>query len=80
MATSITSTNALKGADKSFGYAFGCEGLVSTEEAMQILAVSRYTLDRRVADHSLRKGRHPGGGRVAFCRRSIREYLARMEL
>lgn len=75
-----TQESPLTGADKEFGYPFGCEGLVDAAEATQFLAMSRDTLERRVLDGQIRKGRHPGGGKVAYCRRSIREYLGRMEL
>lgn len=65
-------------ADRSFGYRFGCEGVLSIEKAREALGgVCRMTIYRRVNEGLLRKGQDKR--RVVICRRSLREYLSGLE-
>ena len=66
--------------DEQWGYAFGCDGLMTTAEASEHLAVSRWALDRMCESEQIRKGKHPDTNRIAFCRRSIDVYMNRMEV
>jgi hypothetical protein len=68
-------------ADKHFGYAFGCDGLASIKETCALLGgVHRDTITAKVRAGFLRKGRHVDGNKAVVCRKSIKEYVARMEL
>ena len=69
----------LSGADAEFGYVFGCEGLMTVDEVCETLSITRWTIDKLHGDKSLRKG-HITGNRVRICRRSVREYLATLEV
>lgn len=69
----------LTGVDAKFGYEFGCEGLMTVDEACKMLSLTRWTIDKLHLEGKLRKG-HITGGRVRICRRSVREYLATLEI
>lgn len=82
MATVMADKTQLEGADKQFGYRFGCDGLMSIDEACKFLGgVSRHTLARRADAGLIRTGRQSdrGSGRTVFCRRSVEEYAASLE-
>lgn len=67
-------------ATEIYGYAFGCDGLMSSKDACQFLAgLSIDTLDQLARDGRVRKGKIPGGRKVCFCRRSVIEFARRME-
>lgn len=66
--------------DRSWGYRFGCDGVVTKREACRLLGdVHERTLYRRIAERVLRKGyAKPNQKRsgLRICRRSIEDYLA----
>ena len=65
-------------ADRKFGYRFGVDGLMAQEEAIEFLGnPSLSTIDRRVEEGKLRRGKDKG--RVVLCRRSVVEYVASCE-
>lgn len=70
----------LKGpADEMYGYAFGCDGLVSFKEACKLLGgICSKTLYRRIADGSIRKGKL-GTKKAVICKRSLQEYIQGLE-
>lgn len=72
----------LSPADARWGFTFGCDGLMSLEEACDFLGgISVDTLDNRARDGLIRKGKHPNGLRKAVvCRRSVVEFAATMEI
>lgn len=64
--------------DRSWGYRFGCDGIVSLADAAVMLAgVSTRTVERRIVDGLLRPGKL--GGRLVICRRSLNEYISTLE-
>jgi hypothetical protein len=81
-----TKETIVKAAGQEFEWAFGCDGLLTLEEACDLLRVSRNTLDRLCAEKYLRKGKSPRhdprnkATRVYICRRSLNEYLRSMEV
>lgn len=77
---SSETTIQLSGADKQWGFPFGCDGLMSRAASAQFLGVSTRTIDRLCDEGRLRKGRHPGGVGIGICRRSITLYLEQMEI
>ena len=64
-------------ADEQYGYAFGCDGMVSVKSAMAFLDVGRSTIYRLIDKGSLRKGRI--GPTVRICRRSLVNYATSRE-
>jgi hypothetical protein len=78
MATAPTRNEELAGADAEWGFRFGVDGLMSVPDACRHLGISHDTLERRVADGKLRKGKHPNG-RNAICVRSMEVYKSGME-
>lgn len=74
-----TSTSQLTSpADKTHGYKFGCDGVVSVKEArVRMGKVSKATIYRRFAEGVIRRGRD--GGRAIVCLRSLTEYLSQLE-
>lgn len=72
--------------DQDWGWEFGCEGLMTLDDACEMLSVSRNTLDRLCTEKFLRKGKSPRhdpknkATRVYICRRSVREYMRSMEV
>lgn len=66
-------------ADKSWGYNFGCDGLMNASEAGKFLGVSDRQLDRLASERHIRKGRMPGNGHRSFCRRSVVEFAQSLE-
>ncbi|TWU12880.1 hypothetical protein CA54_17060 [Symmachiella macrocystis] len=76
-----TTENKLTGADKEWGYRFGVNGLMSVDEACAFLGgIHGETLKRKSNDGLVRRGRHPNGRTLAYCRRSVIEYIAQMEV
>ena len=71
--------NNLNEADRKYGYRFGCDGLMSIEETCEFLNISRWTLNARIDAGHIRKGKHLDGRAVVICRRSVQEYLSRLE-
>ena len=66
-------------ADRKWGYEFGVDGLMSTDEAQAWLGgISRRTLGRIMSEGSIRRG--VGRGKVVLCRRSVIEYAKSLEL
>lgn len=62
-----------------WGYPFGVDGVVDMDEACRMFGnVNRITVDRRAHDQLIRKGKDKG--RVVFCVRSIKRYLASTEV
>jgi hypothetical protein len=67
--------------DETHGYEFGCDGLMGREEVCKFIAgVSVDTLEDLCDRGEIRKGKIPGGRKAFFCRRSVREFVRRMEL
>jgi hypothetical protein len=66
-------------ADSSWGYNFGCNGLMSADECSKFLGVSDRQLDRLAIGKHIRKGRYPGNGFRAFCRRSAVDFAQSLE-
>lgn len=64
-------------ADRQYGYDFGCEGVVTRENAMQLLDCAKSTLYRLCAAGVVRRGKL--GPRARFCKRSILEHLRSLE-
>ncbi len=78
---SIVGSDGPTEADEKFGYEFGCDGLVSRDEACQLLGgVSVDTLEDLYRENKIRKGKMPGRRVVGICRRSLRNYIRSMEL
>jgi hypothetical protein len=70
----------LAGADKQYGFRFGCDGLMSVPQAREFLGdISKHTLYRKIRAGLIRKGNIGEGGRTVICRRSVIEYIATME-
>ena len=79
----VTVQGPLQGADREFGYRFGVDGLMSLGEACEFLGgIDVQTLNRRVGEGLIRKGKSNGGryGRILVCRRSVNEYIAGLEV
>lgn len=71
-------TELTRPADHRWGYEFGCDGLVSYREARELLGgMSKRTFYRRIAKEVFRTGKEES--RAVVCRRSLREYLSRLE-
>lgn len=68
----------LTGADKTWGFRFGEDGVVSVNEAMRILSVGRTKLYELFDDGKVRRGNIDR--KVIVCRRSILEYLKTVEV
>lgn len=69
------------GADRKWGYPFGVEGCLPVEESCELTGgIHRETLKRKADAGLVRRGRHPSGRSLAYCRRSISEYPAQMEI
>ncbi|MDB5344334.1 MAG: DNA-binding protein [Schlesneria sp.] len=67
-------------ADKSWGYVFGVDGLMSCEQATAFLGdLSRSSMERLVEGGKIRQGRPKPRGFLKFCRRSVREYAQSLE-
>ena len=70
----------IKTADEQWGYPFGVDGVMDTDEARRYLGnVSLMTLKRLVDDGRLRQGRLPGGKKLLFCRRTVQEFTQMLE-
>ena len=86
IATMKATSKDLRPADQKHGYVFGCDGLLTIDEACDWLKVSRYTLDRLCSDGFVRKGKSARAdaksraGRVYICKRSVDEYVRSMEV
>ncbi len=81
MATlTVVNDDTLSPADRAHGgKKFGCSGVVNLETAIEMMGnVSRQTIDRRVIEGKIRKGKE--GGRLVFCRQSIIDYLRSIEV
>jgi hypothetical protein len=66
--------------DKRYGYRFGCDGLMSFTEAREFLGrISKDTLYRKIHAGLIRKGTHTDGRRAVICRRSVLEYVSKLE-
>lgn len=72
--------------DRKWGWEFGEDGLMTPDEACDLIGCGRTKLDQLLADRVLRKGKDPNfnpnskGTRVKICRRSVREYIRSMEV
>lgn len=77
-----TAAENLTGADAEWGYRFGCDGVLGTAAACDFMSTSRWTLERLVDAGQIRKGKADNGpgGAVKFCRRSLKDYLATLEI
>ncbi len=65
-------------ADRKWGYRFGVDGIVSCNDAREMLGgLSRSVLDKRAAQGLVRRGKE--GGRTVFCIRSLKMYLNSIE-
>jgi hypothetical protein len=76
----VVSDEELSPADRAHGgKVFGCAGVVDLEGACEMLGgASRQTIDRRVLEGLIRKGKDKG--RVVYCRQSILDYLRKIEV
>ena len=64
-------------ADKKWGWSFGCDGLMSFEQAQEYLGgMSRSSIDRHAEAGRIRKGR---SGKIYFCKRSVIEFAKSLE-
>jgi hypothetical protein len=71
----------LEGADRRFGYEFGVEGVLNTDEAIALTGYTRSWLDKLHEQGKVRKRRRAGGvGRIEWCKRSLLNYTAPVEL
>lgn len=62
-----------------WGYPFGVDGIANLEAACEMFGgISRATLDRRAEEQLIRKGKDRG--RVVYCVKSIRDYVASLEM
>ena len=68
-----------KSATELWGYEFGCEGVMPIKEAAKFIAASPNTVRRRVDEGRIRMGKD-GLRRTVICKRSLREYLKRLEV
>jgi excisionase family DNA binding protein len=68
---------ALTGADKTWGFLFGVDGLLTLDQAQGFLGVSQRTVYRLLDDGVLRRGKVRG--KVVICKRSVLEYLKTVE-
>ncbi|QDU15495.1 hypothetical protein CA11_33200 [Gimesia maris] len=78
----MNGSEELTGANKKYGYIFGCEGVVDYQGAFILLGVSSRDTVRNMAKRGLiRQGQHTGSSnaKAVFCRRSILEYLSKLE-
>ena len=68
-------------AEQKYGYAFGCDGLMTYSEACQFLAVSLRKLYELIDEERIRKGKLTSSkqGSVRLCRRSVVLYAASLE-
>jgi hypothetical protein len=66
-------------ADERWGYPFGVDGLMGTDEACRFLGgCHRHTLDNIASEGNIRKGK--SGNRIVICRRSIEDYVSSIEV
>jgi hypothetical protein len=68
----------LIGADKTWGFRIGCEGMVSIREAMRHLGVGRTKVWQLQKEGKIRWGNI--GRKVVICRRSMNEFLKTVEV
>ena len=67
--------------DDDYGYPFGVDGLMSRDEACQFLGgICINTLEKLAVTGKVRKGKVPGGRKVFYCRRSVRDFAHRTEV
>lgn len=77
--THITPIDEQVESTNRWGYTFGVDGVVDFESACEMFGgISRQTMDRRAEKQLIRKGKD--AGRIVFCVRSIRRYLASTEV
>lgn len=82
MAATKPAQPKLSGADAKYGYAFGVEGLMSLQAAMDHLDIGRTALMRLVTKGTIRAGRGEGDAkqrRYRVCRRSVLDYCKTLE-
>ena len=72
------SKRKLEGADRTWGFAFGVDGVVSIREACRLMSIGRSTLYQLFEQEKLRRGNI--GRKVVVCRRSIDEHLKLAEV
>lgn len=66
-------------ADKDWGYTFGCNGTYNELQVRALMGnAGSSTVDRRVAARLIRKGKEVG--RSVYCKRSVDEYIASLEM
>jgi hypothetical protein len=68
----------LIGADKSWGFRFGCDGVVSVNEAMEHLGIARTKLYELKNSGKIRTGKIDR--KTVVCRRSMNEFLKTVEV
>jgi hypothetical protein len=68
----------LSGADKSWGFRFGVDGVVSVRDAIRHLSIGRTKLYELFDAGLLRRGHV--GTKVVICKRSMSEYLKTVEV
>ncbi len=64
--------------DKKYGYILGVDGYMRIEEIMDILGVSRWTVDKRCQQGIYRKFRD--GAIVRICRKSFMDQCRKSEV
>jgi hypothetical protein len=75
MSLTIVNTNQNE-AEQKYGYRFGCEGLVTLDEAAAKLRKSVRSVYRLIEAGELRYG---GKGKTVICQRSLMDYIAGTE-
>jgi hypothetical protein len=68
-----TTPPVLIGADRDWGYLFGCDGTLTDTEAAEYLKVSRNWVWRLGCQGKIRRGKDQSG-RWYYCQRSLAEY------
>ena len=78
---SAITKNQSSPSERKYGYVFGCDGLMTYDEACQFLAVSLRKLYELIDEGRVRKGKLTSSkqGSVRLCRRSVVLYAASLE-
>lgn len=75
--TTATKKPATSPADQRWGFPFGVDGLMTTQEACDLLRVSRYVVYNAINRGDIRRSGENKGMRL--CKRSVQVYLRSQE-
>lgn len=78
MKTTRATAKRLNGADRRWGYEFGCDGRLTSAEAMSLTGYSRTHLYWLWNNGKVRMAK--SGGRCQWCKRSLVEYTKPVEV